>query len=1033
MKNTFLLFVLTFTLFYSCKTSQKEEVIDYQEFKNPSIEYRAIPFYSLNDKLDTNELKRQLIEFKKGGFGGSYLHSRIGLLTEYLGEEWWQAMQAGVNVSDSLGIQAWFYDEDKWPSGFAGGLVPRQSEEYHGHMLVRINKTDSIASNGKILLEDADYYYVDLKYEMGHPWFNGTCWVDLMNPDMVKAFIDINYKPYIEKFKPHLGNTVKGIFTDEPNIQARKWETKNEGGISYSPYVLKRFKQENGYDLTPHLASLFDTIGNYKKIRIDYYRTVAKQFEESFGKQIGDYCKENNFVWTGHYLGEDSPLSNLITCVNIAPHYRHMQQPGIDHLFLRIDGNLHGAKQMTSVANQYGQIRRLSEAFGVSGQNMSFEDRKWIVDWHGLMGINHICPHLSLYSMKGERKRDYPPTISPQQPWWKYNKIVEDYSARICYFQTIGQQEAQVLVISPLESSFIDMDGTGEDWEKELDKKYRAFLKKLMQQHVTFDIGDEQILADTAQISNGKLIVGKMSYNTVILPYMTTIRSTTLALLNQLEKLGIDIFYVDYKPQLIDATKSKNEILKNSIKITISDIKSSLNSAINNNFEITGDSTQLIWYSKRTVKNGNIYQLSNTSRLQTVLCSLKIKGKNLILWDPANVKCFSLSNEIILNFAPAQTYFITTGQISNNVKIENNYQYKIKQRQLVSTLDKQWTGKRLSPNAITLDFASYLTSNHKVFARAEPVIGIHRRLEKEKYNGPLTLLFKTMIETVPENCSLVIEQPEMYELISINGTRIEFNSTNFYRDHSFKMQKISSLLKSGENSILLKLNYTAPISDSYDAYERYGTEIESIYLTGDFGVFAKKKVNTENFTTERAERKVFKKQGIYRLNDFYLTSEKTIFSGNDLILKGYPFYNGEFFLTQNVKINKTEGKKYILTFEQIDAIVASIKINNIEFSPITWQPWELDITKAIKNGENNIELILTNSLRNLLGPHHHIRGELVGVSPSSFTGKSSWTSKLKGENDWYDKRLTGQTQIWVDDYFFVPLGINNVKIVSENK
>ena len=51
----------------------------------------------------------------------------------------------------------------------------------------------------------------------------------------------------------------------------------------------------------------------------------------------------------------------------------------------------------------------MSELFGVSGQNIEFEDQKWIANWHAVLGINFFVEHLALYSMRGERKRDYPP------------------------------------------------------------------------------------------------------------------------------------------------------------------------------------------------------------------------------------------------------------------------------------------------------------------------------------------------------------------------------------------------------------------------------------------------------------------------------------------------------------------------------------------------------------------------------------------------------------------------------------------------
>ena len=82
-------------------------------------------FWSLNDSLQADEMRRQLALFKEGGFGGAFFHSRPGLLTPYLSEEWFEMMKVGVDECRKLGLEAWFYDEDKWPSGFAGGIVPK--------------------------------------------------------------------------------------------------------------------------------------------------------------------------------------------------------------------------------------------------------------------------------------------------------------------------------------------------------------------------------------------------------------------------------------------------------------------------------------------------------------------------------------------------------------------------------------------------------------------------------------------------------------------------------------------------------------------------------------------------------------------------------------------------------------------------------------------------------------------------------------------------------------------------------------------
>ncbi len=320
-------------------------------FRTPANTYRSVPFYSLNDDLDPAEVDRQLRLFKEGGFGGTFLHSRIGLLTEYLSKNWFNVMAAGVKSSQALGIDAWFYDEDKWPSGFAGGIVPLKNSAFQARSLLRVKKDQPVAAPDTVLFEDASFKYVCHVFPMGDPWFNGTAWVDLMNPAMVKAFIDCSYVPYVQKFggQPH----VLGMFTDEPQVSPRP-KIAHQGAVSFSPVIPAAYKARTGQDLAPHLPSLFAEVGSWRKVRLDYYRTVAASFEQAFSKQIGDYCAANHFVWTGHYNGEDSPTSNMLNEGGLMQQLRHMQMPGIDALGLRYN-TLHCGKVMTSVANQYGR------------------------------------------------------------------------------------------------------------------------------------------------------------------------------------------------------------------------------------------------------------------------------------------------------------------------------------------------------------------------------------------------------------------------------------------------------------------------------------------------------------------------------------------------------------------------------------------------------------------------------------------------------------------------------------------------------
>jgi len=112
------------------------EELNVLEFAAPSSRYRPAPFWSWNDRLADDELRRQVRQFKAAGYGGFFMHSRVGLETEYLSDEWFRKIDVCVAEARGAGLHAWLYDEDKWPSGFAGGWVNRRYPETRGVSLV---------------------------------------------------------------------------------------------------------------------------------------------------------------------------------------------------------------------------------------------------------------------------------------------------------------------------------------------------------------------------------------------------------------------------------------------------------------------------------------------------------------------------------------------------------------------------------------------------------------------------------------------------------------------------------------------------------------------------------------------------------------------------------------------------------------------------------------------------------------------------------------------------------------------------------
>ena len=104
----------------------QSEKLSQQLFAQPTSEYRAAPFWAWNCRLDEATLKEQIDVFERMGMGGFFMHVRTGLETPYMNEDFMRCIRACVEKAKSNQMLAYLYDEDRWPSGAAGGKVTQE-------------------------------------------------------------------------------------------------------------------------------------------------------------------------------------------------------------------------------------------------------------------------------------------------------------------------------------------------------------------------------------------------------------------------------------------------------------------------------------------------------------------------------------------------------------------------------------------------------------------------------------------------------------------------------------------------------------------------------------------------------------------------------------------------------------------------------------------------------------------------------------------------------------------------------------------
>ncbi len=568
-------------------------------FENPTKEFRGAPFWAWNGELDREVLLRQMDVLKEMGFGGFHIHSRIGLSTEYLGPEFMDCVRFCHDYGRERDMLTWLYDEDKWPSGYGGGRVTEREEfraryllfspnQYpEGHLDRKRPAGSRLTENGELrLLERYEVQLLEGRLEeyrrlegeempgegniwyayevIGDPlpWFNNAPYVDTLNPEATRYFTELVYAAYEKCLGEAFSKTVPAIFTDEPQFTKQQTlkdgEIPQDAGIAYTSGMEEAFAQMYGYSFFAHLPEIFweRADGTFSQFKYHYHNFIAQRFADAYAGVLGKWCGEHKLMLTGHLMYEDS-LERQTMCVGDAMRsYPHFQLPGIDILADKREYNT--AKQAQSVSRQQGAPGVTSELYGVTNWDYDFRGHKLQGDWQAALGITLRVPHLAWMYMGGESKRDYPAPIDAHSPWYKKYSLIEDHFARINTVLRRGKARVRVGVLHPIESYWLLYGPERQTLQKrkEMDDRFLQLTEWLLFGLVDFDFLSEGLLPDQqVQIREGRLCVGEMAYEALVIPPLLTIRSSTLKILEDFQRGGGTLLMLGDVPQYVDGVK----------------------------------------------------------------------------------------------------------------------------------------------------------------------------------------------------------------------------------------------------------------------------------------------------------------------------------------------------------------------------------------------------------------------------------------------------------------------------------------------
>ena len=892
------------------------------DIKNIPNKYRPVPFWSWNEKLNTRETARQAQVMNDAGLGGYFMHARGGLQTEYMGDEWFDNVAEGVNSAKRLGMSAWAYDENGWPSGFGNGAVNGLGEEYQQKYL-RMEKGEK---NGLHTVYSKDGYH--FYYEV-NPFY-----VDNLNGDVVRTFIEKIYEPYYQKF----GNEITGFFTDEPEI--------SENGIPWSHTLPREYKNEYGEELLPLLIQLFVAEGDYINTRKKFWRLITKLFSKNYFCQIYEWCQERGLKFTGHLISETTMKAQVTSNGACMPHYEYFHIPGIDWLGRKITRPLL-CHQVASAAAQTGKKQILSESYALCGHGVSFSELRRIAEWQMVRGINLFCPHLEGYSLRGLRKRDYPPAMYYQQPWWdEYSKFTDALS-RTGMLIAEGKSDCTTLLMHPQTTVWTLYDSVDNNGVQECNINFNNTVELLENKHIQFHLGDEILIERHGRVEGNKFIIGEMEYTTIIISECAEFLDKTKTLLAEFEKNGGKI--------LNPADMPDNSVTDNG---NITYLKRIHDDFVMHYFVNSTETVQNAYINVRGVK------------LDAVSGDTWAFDRNYMFEPMDSLIVLEYKNSVADDYTPKKLAPICT--------------------------DGEWNLISTEENALTLDYCKCLFDGELVSEKIN-VMEIQEMACALKRPVDIKLSFEVDIRHIPENLCLVCETPEIYDF-AINGTKAEFCDEGWYRDKSFRKTNIFKYAKQGINTIELSVHFCQSdkvyedISNFAYAEVRnkftYDMEIEALYLIGDFGV------KTEGEFTP-LDRNALRYSG----NMIVDKLPEKIFLKN-IEQQGFAFFAGRFTVSKKFNLTDT-AKKLSLRFKGLNGAV--VYVNGQYVKTQIWNNTDTDISEYLVKGENEIKITFVNNLRNLLGPHHLNEGESYTVRPSSFLpGNSIWHWRSDMKADWND-------------------------------
>ena len=547
----------------------------YEKFQNPSKEYTTVPFWFWNAKMDKKEIARQLELMRTQKVYECVIHARYGLETPYLSEEWFDCISFAVTEGKRLGMRFWLYDENNWPSGYAGGRVLNRNFDFCGKHIkaFKLKAGESFAApealytvaafkksfNGWIKCDENEVQeertvfavcYTHWKVAYGDDYY-----VDLLNAEATAEFMHVTHEEYLKRFGKEMGSTIRGFFSDEAgfcNGLQLPWSDRDDDGtLVWTDKLPEYFEAVNGYDITEKLPYLFEFEKDISpEVRVDFQETVSKLYREAFLIPQRIFCENHGMKLIGHLHYEDYLHLQIATQGDFTKAISEFSYAGLDRIEY-MPGSV-SERLVSSVARQYGMERIMSETFAQGGWDFTMQDMRRWTDFQLVRGVNLFVVHAFFYSVNDFRKNDAPPSFFFQSPAFPFYHMYSDYTMRLSQLLSSGNGRNGIALYYPTASGQAESDPFDREPVRALDRDVQEVVRALEEAQYDCCLINDEAFTDT-ELINGCFRAGKESFAALAIT-ARYLPFKTFETIYQLASNGLPTAFLRHKPACIESS-----------------------------------------------------------------------------------------------------------------------------------------------------------------------------------------------------------------------------------------------------------------------------------------------------------------------------------------------------------------------------------------------------------------------------------------------------------------------------------------------